>query len=141
MTVHLGKRQLTTMKKKFEGVKHVLIHIDGACNGNPGPGAGSACFFSIDNSPHLKEDTPSSDFEGFSSSSDSSSDEDGEILRESTMDEESHDLTYLCSCSINLNHTTNNIAEYTGLLLGLMICSINKIDYISIRTDSDLMVK
>ena len=41
----LKKRNLEKMKKKFEGYNSLVIFIDGACTGNPGPAAASACFF------------------------------------------------------------------------------------------------
>lgn len=40
-----------------------------------------------------------------------------------------------------LSKSTNNVAEYTGMLLALLICALNKKRHIVIRTDSDLMVK
>jgi len=33
------------------------------------------------------------------------------------------------------------MAEYSGLILALIICSLNNIENICIRTDSELMVK
>ncbi len=37
--------------------------------------------------------------------------------------------------------TTNNIAEYTGVIMALLIGVVNNLDHIEIRTDSELMVK
>ena len=33
------------------------------------------------------------------------------------------------------------MAEYTGLVMALILTSLNKVQHIEIRTDSDLMVK
>lgn len=33
------------MKEEFSKSKSVVVYIDGACTGNPGPAAGAAIFF------------------------------------------------------------------------------------------------
>ena len=33
------------------------------------------------------------------------------------------------------------MAEYTGLVMALIFCSLNKVEHLEIRTDSELMVK
>ena len=125
-----------------------MIFIDGACTGNPGMGAGAACFFDIKNSSLVRDDDVNDDdylgnFEDSSSSSDENDDNDEGDNPHENLNNDISDmkLDYICSSSINMGYTTNNMAEYTGLLLALMICSINKVDHISIRTDSELIVK
>ena len=58
----LKKRNLEKMKKKFEGYNSLVIFIDGACTGNPGPAAASACFFGR-NIPQAKQGSSDTDFD------------------------------------------------------------------------------
>jgi len=43
------------------------------------------------------------------------------------MHNEEEKLEYICSSSISIGTSTNNMAEYTGLLLALTIGALNKI--------------
>ena len=45
LTMFFKKRWLDQMKKKFKNFNSVVVYVDGACTGNPGPAASSACFF------------------------------------------------------------------------------------------------
>ena len=45
LTMFFTKQELAKMKKKFGAHNTVVIFIDGACIGNPGPSASAACFF------------------------------------------------------------------------------------------------
>ena len=44
-TLFFSKRKLEQMKSKFAAHNSVVVYIDGACTGNPGPSAAAACFF------------------------------------------------------------------------------------------------
>lgn len=50
-------------------------------------------------------------------------------------------LEFICSSSIFLGKSTQNMAEYTGLIMGLLLCSMNDIKRVSIRSQSDLMIQ
>jgi len=50
-------------------------------------------------------------------------------------------LEYICHSQLHLGHGTNNMGEYTAVILGLLICVLNHIEHIEIRTDSMVLVK
>mmetsp|Transcript_41533 Transcript_41533/g.54680 ORF Transcript_41533/g.54680 Transcript_41533/m.54680 type:complete len:161 (-) Transcript_41533:140-622(-) len=130
------------MRRKFAGKKHIVMYIDGACNGNPGPAASSACFFAVRNSLKLLSDNESDEEAGALSDRGYSSSDDDEILSDRRdQDPAEQDLEFLCNSSISIGFSTNNMAEYVGLVLGLVLSSFNKVDHIEIRTDSELMAK
>ena len=51
------------------------------------------------------------------------------------------ELSYLCSASINIGYSTNNIAEYVGVIMALTLSALNEVKHVQVRTDSDLMAK
>ena len=54
----------------------------------------------------------------------------------------SENLEYICNTSIFLGQrNTRTMAEYTSLIMGLLLCSMNNIKSVSIRTHSELMVR
>ena len=56
-------------------------------------------------------------------------------------DTDDEKLEYICHSQVNLGFSTNNLGEYTAVILGLLICALNRIEHIEIRTDSELLVK
>ena len=58
---------------------------------------------------------------------------------EETNDQER--LKYICHSQLHLGHSTNNMGEYTAVILGLVICVLSHIEHIEIRTDSMVLVK
>ena len=43
--MHFSKAKLAKMRREFAKHEQILVYIDGACTGNPGQAAASACFF------------------------------------------------------------------------------------------------
>ena len=99
------------MNTYFSKTNSMVVYIDGACTGNPGPSAGAAVFFRP-NTADANVDLGTIEFEN---------------------------LKYMCYSSIHIGWSTNNMAEYTGLVMALLICALNKIEHVCIRTDSNLM--
>ena len=78
-------------------MKRFTVRSDGACRGNPGPGAGGAVI-----------------------------ETDGEVI---------------FTGGVRLGNTTNNVAEYEGLLYGLEKARELGADAVDVRSDSELLVR
>ncbi len=78
-------------------MKRFTVRTDGACRGNPGPGAGGAVI-----------------------------EHEGEVV---------------FTGGVRLGNTTNNVAEYEGLLYGLAKAKELGGDAVDIRSDSELLVR
>lgn len=163
VTFFFKKRKLQQMQKQFAGNKQVVIFTDGACANNPGLAGASACFFakeiplrrlqqrnkSFSNSFNASDN--SSDFSDYSSLSgdDNNLSDDGDddqmrdgVFMESNQDEmNKEELKFICTSQINIGFSTNNMAEYTGVILALLICALNRVEHIQIRADSELLIK
>lgn len=48
-------------------------------------------------------------------------------------------LEHICTGSIYIGNNTINMADYTGLIMAMIICSLNNIKHISVRSHSKLL--
>ena len=58
-----------------------------------------------------------------------------------SVEDTDRELEFLCTTQISCGYTTNNIAEYTGVILALLFGALNRIDNVQVRSDSELLVK
>lgn len=84
-------------------LKHARMYADGGARGNPGPAAGGAVLFAVDDDGNQQE--------------------------------------ALAEVGKFLPHATNNVAEYTGIIIGLQKAREHGIDSLDVCLDSELCVK
>lgn len=136
------------MQKRVDQFEHVVAFTDGASIENPGKAGAGVSFFGV--APHsgLKPMGAMADVDSGQSSDISTAEEEDPNLR--GFDRRAFDgiegckntrLTHLFDCQMHLGIQTNNIAEYSAIIIAHIVLALLKKDHIAIRTDSQLTVK
>ena len=112
------------MRKIFDSYENIVAYTDGASIGNPGESGAGVVFFIQDVEKVEREEEDHDDLDYLD-------DEFRDILNHDLNQKLKHSslkvtLTYLFSAQIYLGKSTNNQAEYVGLLLAQLLFALNE---------------
>ena len=155
LTFFFKKRKFEQMRAKFAKYKSIVVYIDGSVTKNPGPAASAAVFYGRRLKIRNAKDKHGGDWTSSSSSSSEDISDVDEVMQEEEKKfgsgsggngidgnwEQKEDLEYICKSSIFLGHNTSTMAEYTSFIMGLLLCALNNIKVVSVRSHSELMIR
>lgn len=117
--MRLKHYEVARMAQLFDKYDEVVCYTDGSCLENPGLGGAAAVFMGLNRQAQSNEVGP------FTSSQ--------EIVPR--VQEE-----FLFGVTLHLGQTSNNYAEYTGLLLGQLFAALFRQSTVCLHSDSQLAV-